>query len=139
MKKRYGSIIVLSIVLVLLSVGAGCVEPTAEEAENQLCQGLEELLAALIQLESLNQSSSTGELRAAQEDVTQAMDQVRESGLEVAEARTQELDAAYQNLDNAVQSIPNDATVDEGLASIREELAAVRNAWIQLEAEVQCP
>ncbi len=140
MKKKYGLIIGSCLLIVLLCIGAGCVlEPTTQEAEAQLCQDLGELDAALTQLESINQSSTTAELRAAQDDVTQAMNQVRDSGMQVAEARTRELDAAYQNLENAVRSIPNDATIEEGLASIRDELVAVRNAWTQLEAEVQCP
>jgi len=140
MKKRYGIIVVASLFLVLLCIGAGCTtQQSAAQAEAQLCQDLGELDAALTHMESLNQSSSTGELRDAQERVTDSMAQVRESGRVVAEARTRELDEAYQNLDNAVQDIPNDATITEGLASIREEQAAVRAAWRQLESEVQCP
>ncbi|MDI6719842.1 MAG: hypothetical protein QMD46_09560 [Methanomicrobiales archaeon] len=140
MKNTLGWLVGLSVLLVLLCIGAGCVlEPTTQEAEAQLCQDLGDLDAALTRMESSNQSSTTAELRAVQDDVTQAMNQVRDSGMEVAEARTREPDAAYQNLENAVRSIPNDATIEEGLASIRDELVAVRNAWIQLEAEVQCP
>jgi hypothetical protein len=140
MKKKYGIIVVSFLFLVLLCIGAGCTtQQSAPQAEAQLCQDLGELDAALMQMESLNQNSTTGELRDAQENVTEAMQQVRESGQGVNEARTRDLDTAYQNLENGVRAIPDDATVTEGLASIREELAAVRNAWRQFEAEVQCP
>jgi hypothetical protein len=139
MKKRYGIIVVSSLFLVLLSIGAGCTtQQSAPQAEAQLCQDLGQLDAALAQLEDITRTSTIGELKAAEENVTKAMQQVRESGQAVAEARTRELDTAYQNLENGIRAIPDDATIAEGRASIQEELAAVRTAERQLKTDARC-
>jgi len=69
----------VSMVLILACAGAGCVQPTQEQAEAQLCQNLEELGVALQNMQNLNASSSVGDIRDARDQVQSAMENVRNS------------------------------------------------------------
>ncbi|HDR73005.1 MAG TPA: hypothetical protein ENN85_03725 [Methanoculleus sp.] len=129
----------VSVILILACAAAGCTQPTEEEAEAQLCQDLEALGVALENYENINVTSTVGEIRDAQDEVTAAMQDVRQSAAQVAVIRVDELDAAYNDLDNSIQSLPEDVTAGEALLTIRPNLQAVREARQNLTAELNCP
>ncbi len=131
-------ILFVSVILILACAGAGCVQPSEEEAEAQLCQDLEDLGVALQNMENISVSSSVGDIRDAQDQVQSAMESVRSSADQVANIRVDELNAAYEDLDQAVQGLPDDATVVEAIQTIRPEIQAVRDARQNLTAELNC-
>jgi tetratricopeptide (TPR) repeat protein len=124
--------------LALCLAAAGCSQPTSQEAEASLCEALSELDQAMQNLESINETATVGELKAAEDQVTEAMKNVETAAADLDSARKAELQTAYDNLENAVRSIPDDATIQEGLASITEERMAFRQAWENMNAEVGC-
>ncbi|MDN7024360.1 hypothetical protein FGU65_05550 [Methanoculleus sp. FWC-SCC1] len=126
-------------VLILVCAAAGCVQPTEEEAQAQLCQDLDELGAALQNMQDLNASSSVGDIRDARDEVQSAMENVRNSAAQLGDVRVDELNAAYDNLDQTVQNLPDDASVVEAIQTVRPEVQAVRDARQNLSAELNCP
>jgi DNA repair exonuclease SbcCD ATPase subunit len=132
-------ILFAAVLLVLAGAAAGCVQPTEEEAEAQLCEDLAALRAALDNFENINRTSTVEEIRDARDQVGSAMQDVRDSADQLEDIRVDELDAAYSNLENAVEDLPDDATAGEALQTIRPELQAVRDARQNLTAELNCP
>lgn len=129
----------VSVVLILTCAAAGCTQPSQEEAKTQLCQDLGELKLALGNYEKINASSTVGDIRKTEEQVTAAMQNVRQSAGQVANVRVDNLNAAYEDLDHAVKSLPNDVTAGDALQTIRPELRAVLAAQQNLTTELNCP
>ncbi len=136
MKKT--GILFIALVLVLACAGAGCVQPSEEEEEAQLCQDLDELGAALESMENTSLRSSVGDIRDGRDQVQSAMESVRESAGQVANIRVDELNTAYEDLDQAVQDLPDDATVPEAIQTIRPQIQAVRDEQRNLYADLNC-
>lgn len=124
--------------LALCLVAAGCTQPTSQQAETSLCDALAELDQSLANLESIDETATVGELKAAEDQVTEAMNKVETAAADLDSARKAELQTAYRNLEDGVRSIPDDATIEEGLASITEERMAFRAAWQNMNAEANC-
>jgi len=129
----------VSVVLILASAAAGCVQPSQEEAQAQLCQDLGQLGVALENMQDLNATSSVGDIRDARDQVRSAMEDVRSSADQVTNIRVDELNAAYDELDRTVQSVPDDASVPEALQTIRPKVQDVVDARQNLTAELNCP
>jgi ElaB/YqjD/DUF883 family membrane-anchored ribosome-binding protein len=136
MKKT--GILFVALVLILACAGAGCVQPSEEEAEAQLCQDLGELGAALEGMENTSLRSSVGDIRDGRDQVQSAMEKVRDSAGQVANIRLDKLNAAYEDLDRAVQDLPDDATVPEAIQTIRPYVQAVRDEQRSLYADLNC-
>ena len=132
-------VLFVSVVLILACAAAGCVQPSQEEAQAQLCQDLGKLGVALQDMQGLNATSSVGDIRDARDQVQSAMEDVRSSADQVTNVRVDELNAAYDNLDRAVKSVPDDASVPEALQAIRPEVQGVVNARQNLTTELNCP
>ncbi|WP_153015821.1 hypothetical protein [Methanofollis ethanolicus] len=131
--------ICIGIALLAVIAVAGCTQqPTSQQAEAQLCQSLADLDQALKKVEAINRDSTVGDLRAAEAEVTTAMESVRSSAKDLKSARVTELETAYTNLDNAVRSVPESATLGEGLSSVTEQRVAFRQAWQNLFTELKC-
>ena len=80
-------------VLALLAIGVACEdEPSEEEARAALCADLGQLETALATFAQLNAQSTIGEIKAARDDVGDAVDDVQSSGDDVSEADTAELE-----------------------------------------------
>jgi len=132
-------VLFVSAVLILACAAAGCVQPSQEEAQAQLCQDLGKLGVALQGMQGLNATSSVGDIRDARDQVQSAMEDVRSSADQVTNVRVDDLNAAYDDLDRAVQGVPDDASVPEALQTIRPEIQGVVDARQNLTAELNCP
>ncbi|MDV2482774.1 hypothetical protein F8E02_12380 [Methanoculleus sp. Wushi-C6] len=135
--KKIG-VLFVALFLILACAGAGCVQPSEEEAEAQLCQDLAELRAALESMENTSLRTSVGDLRDGRDQVRSAMEDVRESAGELADVRVDELNAAYEDLDRAVEDLPDDATVVGAIQAIRPQIQAVREEQQNLYADLNC-
>lgn len=129
---------ILFIALILVLAGAGCVQPSEEEAETQLCQSLGELGAALESMENTSLRSSVGDIREGRDQIQSAMENVRESATQVTSIRLDKLNAAYEDLDRAVQDLPDDTTVPQAIQAIRPQIQAVRDEQQNLLADLNC-
>lgn len=127
------------VVLILACAGAGCVQPSQEEAQAQLCRDLGQLGVALENMQALNATSSVGDIRDARDQVQSAMENVRTSAGKVSNIRIDDLNTAYDNLDKAVQSIPDNASVPVALQTIRPKIRDVVDARQNLTTELNCP
>ncbi|WP_332449775.1 hypothetical protein [Methanoculleus sp.] len=134
--RKIGGIVAL--VLVLACVGAGCVQPSEQEAGAQLCQDLGDLRAALESMENTSLRSTVGDIREGRDQVQSAMDNVRESASQVANLRIDDLNAAYENLNQAVENLPDEATAVEAIQTIRPQIQAVRDEQRNLSADLNC-
>ena len=136
MKKT--GVLFIALVLILACAGAGCVQPSEEEAEAQLCQSLADLGAAVESMENTSLRSSVGDIRDGRDQVRSAMEGVRESAGQVATIRLDRLNAAYEDLDQAVQSLPDDATVPQAIQTLRPYVQTVRAEQRNLYADLNC-
>ena len=136
--ERYMKCILVLGAAVLLLCAAGCTQPSPEEAEAQLCADLSELDAAVQELESLDETASVGEVRAAEDNITQAWNNVRNSAQTVEEVNTDQLEAAYNDLDSAVQDLPDDITVSEAMTQLQPYIDSVKQAWVQVHTSANC-
>jgi len=136
MKKT--GILFVALIFVLVCVGAGCVQPSEQEAEAQLCGDLAELRAALESMEDTSLRTSVGDIREGRDQVRSAMESVRESAGQVANIRIDDLNAAYENLNQAVEDLPDDVTVIEAIQTIRPQIQAVRAEQQNLYADLNC-
>jgi outer membrane murein-binding lipoprotein Lpp len=123
---------------ILLLCAAGCTQPSPEEAEAQLCADLDELETALQELESLDDTATIGEVRAAEENVTSAWNNVRSSAQARGDVNVDQLEAAYTDLDNAVNDLPEDITVAEARTQLQPQIDAVKQAWQQVFSSANC-
>ena len=138
MDMKIMGILFVALVLVLACAGAGCVQPSEEEAEAQLCQDLADLRAALESMENTSLRSTVGDIRDGRDQVQSAMESVRESAGQVANVRVDNLNAAYENLNQAVENLPNDVTAVEAIQTIRPQIQAVRDEQRNLSADLNC-
>jgi len=136
MKKT--GILFVALVLIVACAGAGCVQPSEQEAEAQLCQDLADLRAALESMENTSLRTSVGDIREGRDQVQSAMESVRESAGQVANIRVDDLNAAYENLDQAVEDLPDDVTVIEAIQTIRPQVQAVREEQQNLYDDLNC-
>ncbi len=130
-------ILVLGAAVLLLCV-AGCTQPSPQEAEAQLCADLTNLQTSLQELESLNETATIGDVKAAEANVTSAWNDVRSSAQTRRDVNTDQLEAAYTDLDNAVQGLPNDITVSEARTQLQPQIDAVKQAWQQVFTSANC-
>lgn len=125
-------------VAVLLLCAAGCTQPSPEEAEAQLCSDMADLDAAIQELESLDETATVGDVRAAEENVTSAWNSVRSSAQTLEEVNTEQLEAAYNDLDGAVQGLPDDITVSEARTQLQPYIDSVKQAWLAVYTSANC-
>lgn len=113
-------------------------EPSEEEARAAFCGDLEQLDVAVSTLLELSAQSTVGEVRAARDGVSDAVDDVKSSGSDVSEADTTDLEQAYDDLNDTVQNIQDDQTVQEVLDSVSASAQNVAAAGQQLFADIAC-
>ena len=107
-------------ILALVGIGVACEDdPSEEEARAALCADLEQLETAVDNFLQLNAQSTIGEIRAARDDVGDAMDDVQSSADDVSDAETAELEQAYDDFNETVDTIEDDQTAQEALDMVR--------------------
>jgi endonuclease/exonuclease/phosphatase (EEP) superfamily protein YafD len=128
---------IVSIPCLLLTVS--CAQPSASEAQANLCTSLAEFKTSLATLGSVSPSSTVEDLKQAQADVKQAWNGIQSDFQDLEVARVEDFSQAYNNLDKAINAVPDQATLSEGAGAIQEEVTAVAAARDQLYSGLQCP
>jgi outer membrane murein-binding lipoprotein Lpp len=137
MKINLKWILAISALVLCLAV-AGCTQPTPEEAEAQFCTDMAGLETALQELESTDETATVGEVRAAQDNVTEAWSNVRNSAQTLEDVNVDQLETAYNDLDSAVQGLPDDITVQEAKTSLQPQIDALKQSWQQVSTAANC-
>ena len=122
----------------LLLLAACDDEPTQQEAEEQFCDDVAVLSAALGELRDVDNETSVDEFEAARESVRNAYNNVIASAEQLRDVRLDDLKEANDNLSEAVDDIDDDASLDEALASIDEEVEEVSVQLSQVLNDVNC-
>ena len=155
-KRIFPAIVVLATVLTVAFIACGDDEPTgdtgstggaeptgdagsAEDAELQLCEDLAELGTAAQTLNEINETNTFNELEAAQDDVDQAVDDVRASAANVAAARIDEVDTARTNLEETVSGIEGRDTIGDAQTEVSSAASDILAAVDQLNESLSCP
>jgi hypothetical protein len=127
-------------VLAILSVGVACSEdePSEEEARAALCGDLQQLETTVNTFLQLNAQSTIGEIKAASEDVGDAVDDVKSSAEDVDEAQTAELEQAYDDFNETIDGIQDDQTAQEAVDAVRTSAQNVAAAEEQLFTDLSC-
>jgi hypothetical protein len=126
-------------ILTLLGVGVACEDdPSEEEARAALCGDLQQLETTINTFLELNAQSTIGEIRAARDDVGDAVDDVQTSAEDVDDAETAELEQAYDDFNETVDGISDDQTAQEAVDAVRASAEAVAAAEQQLFTDLAC-
>jgi hypothetical protein len=126
-------------ILALLGVGVACEDdPSEEEARAALCGDLQQLETTINTFLALNAQSTIGEIRAARDDVGEAVDDVQTSAEDVDDAETAELEQAYDDFNETVDGIEDDQTAQEAVDAVRASADAVAAAEQQLFTDLAC-
>jgi hypothetical protein len=130
--------------LVLVSTCLGLVacgghKESQQEAEQHLCQSLDNFSASILSLQGLSLSSSSQEdVKAALDKVTKAWDQVVTDAKDVKNVSTDSLQSTYNDLKNGIQNRPTDKPVSQVIAGLQPQIAAFTQAWQQLTNGLDC-
>lgn len=138
----------LTIGLILLPalVLAGCQQPSvekaevkAEKSETEACKNLAKLKQSIATLAAVTPSSTVGDVKKAQKDVTQETDALKQSLAEVDKAKSKVLEAAKEDLEKTIKTLPDKDTLAQAATAIQPKAAAVEAARVQLSAQINCP
>jgi len=132
------------VMVAALGVAVACSddEPSEEEARAALCGDLEQLDVAVDTLLQLDAQSTVGEVRAARDNVSDAVEEVQSSAEDVPDAETGDLQLAYDDLNETIENIQDDQTIQEVLDAVTtaaENVAAAEQQLFDLSCEGATP
>jgi hypothetical protein len=113
-------------------------EQKVEKKETQACMKLAELEQSLITLAAITPDSTVGDVKKAQEEVTQSIAELKASLQELDQAKLQALEVANDELDKNIQTLPEQDTLAEAAATIQPQVEAVEAARAQLSSDLEC-
>lgn len=129
---------VLCLAASLLALGGCEQQAPREEVQAELCSNLTELRVALTQLSSAGPYTTVGEIREAQQEAQEEVQQIVENAEDLEPTRVEQLREAMEDLEEAVNNIPDDATVAEAATEIQPRVMAVEQARAELSASIDC-
>lgn len=132
--KRFNFVIAL-LPLVLVT---GCITSAIREKQAQACSSLTTLSRAIALLRSPADSFTVGALKQAEERVSAAFKDFKESAKNEPEVKIDELEKAYEDLDKEVKNIPDQSTMAQAIASISDNVTTVESTVIKTKAGLRC-
>jgi hypothetical protein len=113
-------------------------EPSAEEAQANLCTSLDELQTQVTALTDLGLDSTVDDVQDALGNIQDAFDEVVDDAQEVADVETQELGDAIDSLESTISDIGDGTSIGDALTAIADELTAIGTAWQDLFTSTDC-
>jgi hypothetical protein len=110
--------VILAAGALVLLIGLGR-PPSVSEATSDFCADMSDYAHALLNLRTIDESSTVEDLQNSWAAVADSREAVQESAVTLSEARVEELEATYDELQTTVNSIPDDATLAEAQAQLR--------------------
>jgi hypothetical protein len=132
-----GSVLLFALLPAVL-VACGDDEPSAEEAQSNLCDDLDGLRSSLASLSDLSIDSSISDFEDARAEVGDAVEEVVDSAGEVAEANADELQSASDDLRDAVDDIDEDTSLRDAATELQDEFSTVVAEQDELRSDVNC-
>lgn len=128
----------ISLLLIMSVIAAGCNQPTAEEANDAFCQSLQAFGEALVDLNSLSATSTVGDLKDATAQMDDAWNATTKSAKELNEVKLDTIDESWKNLRRTVNQVDNDETLAAAATSIGVSVEEIKVSFDQI-GEVYCP
>jgi hypothetical protein len=129
------------LLLLVLIVGLTACQvslPSADGAQQALCQALDDLRTTLSGLGEIDADTTIGELRAWQEQLDGAVGIVRTANQALRQAGLDELIAAYDELVVTIRDLPDQAAVGEARVQIQNAVDQIQAAFDRTLAELNC-
>lgn len=130
--------LLIGLLVIVSVIAAGCSQPTVEEATETFCQNLQAFGDALANLESINATSTIGDLKDATAEVDDAWNQVTKSARELNEVKIDTIDESWKNLRQTVNQVDADDTIAAAVANVGVGLHEVKLAY-EAVGQVHCP
>jgi predicted nucleic acid-binding Zn-ribbon protein len=138
MKKR-ASLILAGLLAASMFAFVACDdEPTQQEANEQFCDDVAELVASLRAIEDLNADSTLEEIDAARERARDAREDMIASATDVVEVELDEFNEAWDALQEAVDDLDEGSTLSDALDELEDEIQDVSTEASQLLNDVDC-
>lgn len=115
----------LALLVLLPLIVAGC-KTSEEEAEQNYCLAVAELGQALAAVENLHVNSTVEEAQRAQENLEDAIKEVRDAAAELREVKLDAANAAFDSLKQAIADIPGDTTLKDARKMVVDAADAFR-------------
>lgn len=109
------------------------------EEEAKLCRTMSDKSNIVSQYPAVSQETLLSEIKAANQRLQDAVNDVRQSSEKISEPGILDVSAAYQSLQNTVDSIPGGrTTVGEASGDISMKASELQNAWNALFTNLEC-
>lgn len=120
---------------------AGCTSASQPAAQHSAdaCVGVARLQAAVTAVGQLSGSSTVGEVRAAQKELTVARQDLSTSLEAVAADRRTTLEDAWKAFDKSVAALDDKSSIRDALPTLQEEATAIASAQQGLGLAIGCP
>jgi hypothetical protein len=111
-----GIVLAAAAILLLISLGR---PPSVSEATADVCADLRSYGRSLLELRTIDESSTVADLQEANTAVQSNWEDLQNSVSTLREAQRAELEATHQALQENISSIPSDASLNQAQASLR--------------------
>lgn len=118
---------------------ASAAQAQETKQDEKLCADLAQANAAINNFQNLSSDSTVGEAKAAQERMSDAIDQLGKSAKKARPEQYKELKDAEKQLKDSMKDIPEGATLGQVQAGIQSSRQRLRDAYSDLEQSVSCP
>lgn len=136
------AIVCATSVLVLFGASVSCGgsndEPSADEAQTDLCDALGDLRTSLSDLGDLGADSTIEDFKDARSRVSEDVDAVVDAASELGDTRYDQLGAKTDELRQEIEGLDEDTTLGEAATTIREAIAELANQGASLFSGVDC-
>jgi hypothetical protein len=113
-------------------------EPTQQEANEQFCDDVAELIASLRVIRDLDRNSTIEEVEDARDRAQNAYDNMIASAEGVVEANLDAVEQAYDDLLAAINEVNDEDTLEDALDEVDDELEELALQTSQLLNDVSC-
>ncbi len=113
-------------------------EPTAAEANADLCQARDELASTLDQLPEIDATTTRSELEDAAEEIGDAVDEVKDAADEVSSTEADELRAAAEDFADTVRGLDSAESIEAAGQELASSGSAVVAAFRALFERAGC-
>jgi hypothetical protein len=113
-------------------------EPTQEEANEEFCDDVSELLASLRAIRDLDADSTFEEVEDARERARNAYEGMVESSRDVVDVRLDSVEEAYDELQRTVNAIDEDTTLGDALGAVDDDVENLATEVSLIFNDVDC-
>lgn len=126
--------------LLLLFLLSSCVPRAVREQQTKLCEDLATLTGAIAAVRRVSHASTATvtTLRQAEERVSEAFNNLKESIRDSQEEEIKDLEAAYKNLDKTIKEIPEQSTPAQIKAFVVDKAETLERVLFTKKSALRC-